>query len=55
MPQLVRFSKKTEVRTKLLAQEMEPVGSTPAEFGALVKSELTKWLKVIKVANVKID
>ena len=47
--------KKPEVRTKLLAQEMEPVGSTPAEFGALVKSELTKWLKVIKVANVKID
>jgi len=47
--------KKPEVRTKLLAQEMEPVGSTPAEFSALVKSELTKWLNVIKVANVKID
>ena len=47
--------KKSEVRTKLLAQEMEPVGSTPAEFGALVKSELDKWLKVIKAANVKID
>ena len=47
--------KKSEVRTKLLAKEMEPVGSTPAEFGALVKSELDKWLKVIKAANVKID
>jgi len=47
--------KKPEVRAKLLAQEMEPVGSTPAEFGALVKSELDKWLKVIKAANVKID
>ena len=47
--------KKPEVRTKLLAQEMEPVGSTPAEFGVLVKSELDKWLKVIKAANVKID
>ncbi len=44
-----------EVRSKLLAQEMEPIGSSPAEFSALVRSELDKWLKVIKTANVKID
>ena len=47
--------KMPDVRERMLAQEMEPVGSTPEQFAALVRSDLDKWLRVIKAANVKVD
>ena len=28
-------------------------GSTPEEFGAFLKSEIDKWARVIKTANVR--
>jgi tripartite-type tricarboxylate transporter receptor subunit TctC len=31
------------------------VGNTPAEFTQFLKSEVAKWAKVIKEANVRID
>lgn len=37
------------------AQGTEPVGNTPAEFAAFVKSEQAKWSKVIKAAGVRLD
>jgi len=46
--------KKPEVREKLIALGFDPEGNTPAEFAAQIKSELAKWAKVIKIANVKI-
>jgi tripartite-type tricarboxylate transporter receptor subunit TctC len=37
----------------LLAQGFEPVGGTPEEFGAYIKSEIAKWGKVIRTAGIK--
>jgi hypothetical protein len=37
------------------AQGFEPVGGTPEEFSAYIKSELVKWAKVVKDANVRVD
>jgi tripartite-type tricarboxylate transporter receptor subunit TctC len=34
-------------------QAMEPVGSTPEEFAAVIKADLAKWAKVIKDAGIK--
>jgi tripartite-type tricarboxylate transporter receptor subunit TctC len=34
---------------------MEPVTSTPEEFGAFIKSEIEKWTAVARGANVKLD
>jgi tripartite-type tricarboxylate transporter receptor subunit TctC len=31
------------------------VGSTPDEFGALLKEEMAKWGPVIKAANIKVS
>ena len=42
-----------DVRDRLRDQGYEPVGSSPAEFGAYIKAELAKWTKVIKNANIK--
>ena len=42
-----------DVRDRLRDQGYEPVGSSPAEFGAYIKAELAKWTKVIRNANIK--
>jgi tripartite-type tricarboxylate transporter receptor subunit TctC len=40
-------------RMKLLG--MEPVGSTPEEFDALIRAEMGKWAKVVKASGAKAD
>jgi tripartite-type tricarboxylate transporter receptor subunit TctC len=47
--------KTREARATILALGAEPVPSTPEEFGAYVKSEITKWTKVIKDAGIKLQ
>src|SRR5258708_1316685 len=41
-----------EIRERLLGLGQVPVGSTPEKFGPFMKSEGTKWLKVIREANI---
>jgi tripartite-type tricarboxylate transporter receptor subunit TctC len=47
--------KTQEARTTILALGAEPVPTTPEEFGAYVRSEITKWTKVIKDAGIKVQ
>jgi tripartite-type tricarboxylate transporter receptor subunit TctC len=47
--------KTQEARATMLALGAEPVPTTPEEFGAYVKSEITKWTKVIKDAGIKVQ
>ena len=42
-----------DVRDRLRDQGYEPVGSTSSEFAAYIRSELAKWTKVIRNANIK--
>jgi len=42
-----------EMKEKLASDGAEPAGSTPAEFAALIKSELEKWAKVAREANIE--
>jgi len=44
-----------EIREKYLKGGFEPVGNTPAEFGAQIKADLARWSKVVKDANIKLD
>ncbi|NBS74239.1 MAG: tripartite tricarboxylate transporter substrate binding protein [Betaproteobacteria bacterium] len=44
-----------DVREKMEAQGAEPVGSTPDEFRAYVKSEIDKWALVITKSGAKFD
>ncbi len=44
-----------DVRERLITTGVAPVGNTPAEFAAVIKSDLAKWAKVVRVANVKVE
>jgi tripartite-type tricarboxylate transporter receptor subunit TctC len=44
-----------EVVERLAQDGAEPVGSTPAEFAALIKSEMEKWAKVAQAANIQAE
>ena len=41
-----------DVRDKLVADGADPIGSTPSEFHAYIKSETDKWAKVVKQAKI---
>jgi len=53
--EIVKAMSIPDIREKLIAQATDPVGSTPAEFGAFMKSETVKWARVIKEANIRLD
>ncbi|MBL8287984.1 MAG: tripartite tricarboxylate transporter substrate binding protein [Rubrivivax sp.] len=44
-----------DIKDKLLAQGSEAVGGTPQALGDVVASELPKWARLIKQANIKAD
>ncbi|HUQ77117.1 MAG TPA: tripartite tricarboxylate transporter substrate binding protein [Burkholderiales bacterium] len=42
-----------EMKDRLAADGAEPLGSTPAEFGAFIRRELDKWSKVADAAKME--
>ena len=47
--------KTAETRERFLAAGVEPVGSTPDQLGALMKTEMAKWGKVIRDAGLRAE
>jgi tripartite-type tricarboxylate transporter receptor subunit TctC len=43
------------LKQQFAAQGLEPASSSPADFGAYLRSEAAKWAKVIKAANIRSD
>jgi tripartite-type tricarboxylate transporter receptor subunit TctC len=46
--ELAKALKQTEVRERMASSGLDAVGSTPAQFSALIKVEISKWAKVIQ-------
>ena len=44
-----------EVRQKLALQGVEPLGSTPEEYGVYVRDEITRWARVVKQAGISLE
>jgi tripartite-type tricarboxylate transporter receptor subunit TctC len=42
-----------EMKARLAADGAEPLGTTPAEFGAYIKRELEKWSRVRDAAHIE--
>jgi tripartite-type tricarboxylate transporter receptor subunit TctC len=52
---VAKASKSQELIDQYKGDAAEPVGNSPAEFAAFVKSEQAKWSKVIRAADIKLD
>jgi tripartite-type tricarboxylate transporter receptor subunit TctC len=44
-----------QVRERFTQQGLDAAPSTPAEFAAFIRSEIAKWAKVAKEANIKLE
>jgi tripartite-type tricarboxylate transporter receptor subunit TctC len=44
-----------EVKKRFATTDLEPAGSTPAQFGALIRSEVAKWAKVIRESGMRVE
>jgi tripartite-type tricarboxylate transporter receptor subunit TctC len=52
---IARAVKSSDLTERMKQQGMEPVGSTPEQFDALIRSEIDKWAKVVKLSGAKVD
>jgi len=53
--EIVRILLQSDVAEKLAADGSEPVGNTPEQFGAHIRSEIAKWRKVVNEAGIKAE
>lgn len=53
--EIVKALRDPGVRDRLLAQGLDPVGNSPAEFAATITSEIGKWAKVVQASGAKVE
>jgi len=53
--ELVKIMHSPELKEKLAASGTEPLTSTPEEFAAYIKREMTKWGDVIRKSGAKVE
>jgi tripartite-type tricarboxylate transporter receptor subunit TctC len=53
--ELGKAIKAPEVRERMAAAGLDPLTSTPEQFADFIKTEIARWAKVIKDANIKIE
>ena len=51
--EIVRILARPDMRQRMLDSGAEPGGGTPERFGALIRSEIAKWSKIVK--SVRLD
>ncbi|MGE5525783.1 MAG: Bug family tripartite tricarboxylate transporter substrate binding protein [Rhodospirillaceae bacterium] len=52
---LTKVVQRPETRTQFETQGADPVGSSPEEFGALIRRESQRYAKVVKSSGAKVD
>lgn len=53
--EVVAVLNEPDVRAKLNAQLMEPIGNSPAQFKAQIDAEIARWTPIIRAAGVKVN
>ena len=53
--QIVASLRSPELKGRLEAQGLDPVGNTPEQFAAYVRAEVDKWTRVVKATGARID
>jgi tripartite-type tricarboxylate transporter receptor subunit TctC len=50
---IVAVLRMPDIQEKLAAQGWDSIGNSPAEFAAIMKSDLEKWAKVVRAAGIR--
>ena len=53
--EIVKVLAQPDVKERMFGLGLEVASGAPAELGALVKSDIAKWTKVIREAGIKVD
>ena len=53
--EVVKAMRLPDVVKRMSSDGSQPVGSTPEEFGALLKTEFVKWGKIVKDNNIRME
>ena len=53
--EIVKILRRPDVRERLAADGAEPIGNTPEEFGAFIKTEIARWAPVVKASGARPD
>ncbi|HET7158207.1 MAG TPA: tripartite tricarboxylate transporter substrate binding protein [Burkholderiales bacterium] len=53
--EIVKALNSPEIKSRLAGEGAEVVGNTPEQFGAILKSDVEKWAKLIKASGIKVD
>ena len=53
--EIVKALNSPEIKSRLANEGAEVVGNTPEQFGAILKSDIAKWAKVIRASGIKAD
>lgn len=53
--EIARGVAQPDIKERFVAQGIDMQTSTPEQFGALIKSEVVKWRKVVRDAGAKVD
>lgn len=51
--EISRIVQMADVKERMAVGGMEPVGGSPARVGDMLKRDIAKWQKVVKIANIK--
>src|SRR2546425_2344359 len=52
---VARAVKSSDLTDRMTQLGMEPVGSSPEQFDALIRAEIEKWARVVKISGAKAD
>ena len=50
---VARIVATAELQNRILADASEPVGSSPDDYAAFIRSEIVKWREVVRQTNMK--
>ena len=52
---IVRVLHQPEIKERMSSQGVELRGSTPEQFAQFIKSEISKWSRVVRISGAKVD